>query len=468
MNTISHPHDDDAERAVLASLMCDPEAWPIAADIVTARDFYRPQHRLVFDTMTALADADEPLDAITVTGALQSRALLDRAGGREAVESLADVNATTGNVGAHARIVRECALQRRLLAAGKDIVGQALAPEGRPITDLIGDAERRIVAVAETAGRSPITSQDIAGLVDDALENLLKRQDAPGGVTGLPSGFVDLDGMTTGLQPSTLVIVAGRPAMGKTALAMNMVARSVLAGTPALVFSMEMTALELTNRLFASEAKVDLQAMLAGQMTPDDWKRVRAAAETLREAPLRIETAGNLTAAQVRSRARQFARVHGTLGLIVVDYLQLMSSGSDRPGETRAAEVTQISRALKAVAIDMACPVIALAQLNRNLEHRASKRPVMADLRESGSIEQDADLILFIYRDEVYVDDSADAGTAEIIVGKQRNGPIGSVTLAFLGRHLRFENLARSTCSTQERPTRHDGEVFLGFDGEVA
>ena len=394
MSTIPHdyrapPHSDEAERSILAALMRNNDGWFDAADVVGSADFYRPQHAAIFDAMRRLVARDEPLDVVTVSGDLQSRRLLERAGGRDTIAQLADSTETAGNVVAHARIVRDCALQRRLFAAGREISRQALSPEGRTAADLLDDAERKIVAVAEAAGRRTADAHDLPPLLDKAMEHLREVQDSPGGVTGLTTGYSDLDDVTAGLQPGNLVVVAGRPAMGKTSFAMNVVERAILDRVATVVFSMEMDALMLTLRLLGSVARINLQRIMGGQLTEHDWTALAEADAKLREAPLHIDAAGTLTPSQVRSRAKRFARTHDGLGLIVVDYLQLMHTAER--SETRAAEVAQITRGLKALAVDMRCPVIALAQLNRSVEARANKRPSMADLRESGAIEQDAD-----------------------------------------------------------------------------
>ena len=435
------PHSIEAEQSVLGALMLNNDAWFDVADIVAPSDFYRPQHRIVFEAMAALSRDSQPLDAVTVSEALQSRGLLDKAGGIAYLAELVDGTPGTSNVSAYARIVRDRSTLRKVITAASRIAEKAFMREGQSDEELLDYAEQAIFEISEERSKNE-GPQDINLLLDRTVGRVSQLSKSDGGITGLATGFADLDRLTAGLQKADLVIVAGRPSMGKTSLAMNMVEHAIMqSDAPSLVFSLEMPADQLVMRMLSSLARIDQSRMRVGDLENKDWDRFTAAVNQLRDKPLHIDDSAALTPNEIRARARRVARQHKNLGLIVVDYLQLMR-GSGQP-ENRTNEISEISRSLKALAKEMGCPVIAASQLNRALETRTNKRPIMADLRESGAIEQDADVILFIYRDEVYDKETEDKGTAEIIIGKQRNGPIGTVKLSYLGQLTRFEDLAR-------------------------
>lgn len=434
------PHSIEAEQSVLGGLMLDNEAWFNVVEVVSATDFYRGQHQIIFEAMVDLATEDDPLDAITVSERLQSKGLLDRAGGPGYLGELAEATPGASNIVAYAQIVREHSTFRQLIGAANRIAESAFARDGRPSEELLDLAEQEVFRIAE--GRLKEGGpQSVRPLLEKAVDRIEQLYKSRSPITGLATGFDDLDKKTAGLQASDLIIVAGRPSMGKTALAMNIAEHAVMAGEGAvLVFSMEMPAEQLVMRMLSSLGRIDLSRIRTGDMHEEDWPRFTSAVAQLRDKALFIDDTPALTPNDLRTRARRVAREAGQLGLIVVDYLQLMR-GTGKV-ENRTNEISEISRSLKAIAKELRCPLVAISQLNRALENRTDKRPLMADLRESGAIEQDADVILFIYRDEVYDPESSDAGTAEIIIGKQRNGPIGRVRLSFIGNLTKFENLA--------------------------
>ena len=434
------PHSVDAEQSVLGGLLLDNEAWFDIAETVTAGDFYRTPHQLIFEAMSELAADDQPIDALTVAERLSSHGRLDKVGGLPFLGDLAEGTPGASNVRAYARIVREYSTLRQLIGAANRIAEVAFAPEGRSSQEIVDLAEQEVFRISEGRLREG-GPQPLVPLLSSAVERIERLHANRSPVTGLATGFDDLDRKTAGLQPSDLVIVAGRPSMGKTAFAMNMVEHAVMEGTGAvLVFSLEMPAEQLVMRLLSSLGRIDQTRLRTGEMHEDDWPRFSGAVAQLRDKRLYIDDTPAISPQELRSRARRIAREANGLSMIVVDYLQLMRGSGNN--ENRTNEISEISRSLKAIAKEMRCPLVALSQLNRSLEQRTDKRPLMADLRESGAIEQDADLILFVYRDEVYHPDTADKGTAEIIIGKQRNGPIGSIRLAFLGNLTKFENLA--------------------------
>ena len=425
---------------MLGALMLNNDAWFDVLDVVASSDFYRPQHRIVFEAMAALSRENQPLDAVTVSEALQSRGLLEKAGGIAYLAELVDGTPGASNVAAYARIVRDRSTLRKLIAAANQIAEKSFTREGQSDEELLDFAEQEIFRISEDRTKSD-GPQEINPLLDGTVRRVSELSKSKGAITGLATGFTDLDRLTAGLQKADLVIVAGRPSMGKTSLAMNMVEHAILnSEAPSLVFSLEMPADQLVMRMLSSLARIDQSRMRIGDLEENDWDRFNAAVAQLRDKPLHIDDTAALTPNEIRARARRVARQHRGLGLIVVDYMQLMR-GSGQP-ENRTTEISEISRSLKALAKEMRCPVIAAAQLNRALETRTNKRPIMADLRESGAIEQDADVILFIYRDEVYNEETEDIGIAEIIIGKQRNGPIGTVKLSYLNQLTRFEDLA--------------------------
>jgi replicative DNA helicase len=438
------PHNIQAEQALLGALMLDNATWEQVADKVREDDFYRNEHRLIFRAVALLAEDNQGFDVVTVSEALTKRALLDDAGG---LDYLAEIDRNTGSAANsvhYARIVRFNSVLRQLIHAGTSISDLAFDTQGRGEADILDAAEALVFKIAEQLARgggfAPIS--ELLTLAVKKIDELFQR-DEP--ITGLPTGFTDLDMKTSGLQPADLIIVAGRPSMGKTSLAMNMAEHiAIKTGKGVAVFSMEMPGDSLAMRMMSSLGRIDQHKVRTGKLSEEDWQRLSSAVAILSQAPLYIDDTPALSPTEVRARVRRLSRElkreDKELGLIVVDYLQLMQAPSE--GENRATEVAAISRALKALAKELNVPVVALSQLNRSLEQRPNKRPVMSDLRESGGIEQDADLIVFIYRDEVYNEDTDDKGVAEVIIAKQRNGPIGSIKLAFLGQYTKFENLA--------------------------
>jgi replicative DNA helicase len=432
------PHSIEAEQSVLGGLMLDNNAWDKIADIVNEDDFYRRDHRLIFHAIAQLVEQQSPSDVVTLSEWLDKRKELEKAGGLAYLGQLAKNTPSAANIIAYAQIVRERSILRQLISVGNDIAGSCYQTEGRKSEQLLDNAEKLVFEIAEKGARGRRDFVSIKDLLVKAVDkiDMLFQQDTP--ITGLPTGFNDFDDMTSGLQPADMVVVAGRPSMGKTTFAMNIAENAALkTDMPVAIFSMEMPGEQLAMRLLSSLGRIDQHRVRTGKLDDDDWPRLTSAVGLLAEAKLFIDDTPALTPNELRARARRLAREHG-LGLIVIDYLQLMQGSGTR--ENRVNEISEISRSLKALAKELNVPVIALSQLNRSLEQRPNKRPVMSDLRESGAIEQDADVIVFIYRDEVYNEDSPDKGTAEIIIGKQRNGPIGTVRLTFLGQYTRFEN----------------------------
>jgi len=440
------PHSIQAEQSVLGGLMLDNERWDSVADKVASVDFYRKDHRMIFTAIQDLAEKQVPFDVVTISEALTKMDELDNAGGLAYLSILAKETPSAANIVAYANIVRDRSVLRQLIHIGSDISGSAFNPEGLSTSDLLEKAEKSVFEIAEQrqkgqAGFTPI--KELLGTAVEKIESLFEQE---GSITGESTGFTDLDEMTSGLQPGDLIIVAGRPSMGKTTIAMNMAENvAISSGKPVAVFSMEMPGDSLAMRMMSSLGRIDQNKVRTGKLEDDEWPRLTSAINLLAETKLFIDDSPGLTPNEVRSRARRLTRDHGQLGLIVLDYLQLMQSPAS--GESRVAQISDISRGLKTMAKELNVPVMALSQLNRNLEQRPNKRPVMSDLRESGSIEQDADVIMFVYRDEVYNEDSPDKGMAELIIGKQRNGPIGKVRLTFLGKYTRFENCAQDAYS---------------------
>ena len=437
------PHSVEAEQSVLGGILLDASAWDKIADLIGEQDFYRFEHRLIYRHIARLTEYAKPVDVITVAESLESHAELDKAGGLAYLGSLAQNVPSAANIRRYAEIVRERAIMRKLAEAGSDIATSAYNPAGRDADQLLDEAESRVFEISEAGERGRQGFVQIPSLltqVVERIETLYGREDSSD-VTGVATGFTDLDSKTSGLQPGDLIIVAGRPSMGKTAFAINIAEHVALEGAkPVAIFSMEMGGTQLAMRMIGSVGRLNQHTLRIGKLEDDDWSRMTHALGRLNDAPIFIDETAALNALELRSRARRLHRQNGGLGLIVVDYLQLMSAPSSKASENRATEISEISRSLKALAKELHVPVMALSQLNRSLEQRPNKRPVMSDLRESGAIEQDADLILFIYRDEVYNEDSPDKGKAEIIIGKQRNGPIGKVELTFRGEYTRFDN----------------------------
>ena len=437
------PNSVEAEQSVLGGLLLENEALDKIADVLSEVDFYRHDHRLIYHHICKLIEQSRPADIVTVAESLENSAELSSIGGIAYLGALAQNTPTAANIRRYAEIVRERSVMRKLVEVGSGIAESAYNPQGRDAQQLLDEAEAKIFKIAESGNRSSQGFVDMKSLlpaVADRIDYLYQRENQ-GAVTGVPTGFDDLDERTSGFQPGDLIIVAGRPSMGKTAFSLN-IAENVALDTklPFAVFSMEMGATQLATRMIGSVGRLDQHRMRNGNLEDDDWVRLTTALGKLNDAPIYIDEGAGLSSFDVRARARRLHRQCGKLGLIVVDYLQLMAGTSGRASENRATEISEISRSLKSLAKELDVPVVALSQLNRSVEQRPDKRPVMSDLRESGAIEQDADLILFIYRDEVYNPDSEDKGTAEIIIAKQRNGPIGRVRLTFLGQHTRFEN----------------------------
>lgn len=440
------PHSVEAEQSVLGGLLLDTSALDKIADLLTDGDFYRHEHRLIFQQIVRLSEQAKPVDVITVAEALELSGALEKVGGLPYLGSLAQNVPSAANVRRYAEIVRERSIMRKLVEVGTDIASSAFNPTGRDAAQLLDEAEGKVFEIAEAGSKGKQGFHAMPPLLTEVVERIetLYSRDNPSDVTGIATGFSDLDRMTSGLQPGDLVIVAGRPSMGKTAFSINIAEHVALQGNkPVAIYSMEMGASQLAMRMLGSVGRLNQHDLRTGRLQDDDWGRLTHALGKLNDAPIFIDETAALSALDLRARSRRLHRQHGGLGLIVVDYLQLMSAPGGKASENRATEISEISRSLKALAKELHVPVIALSQLNRSLEQRPNKRPVMSDLRESGAIEQDADLILFIYRDEVYNSDSPDKGKAEIIIGKQRNGPIGMVPVAFRGEYTRFENLAR-------------------------
>jgi len=437
------PHSLEAEQSVLGGLMLDNEAWDKVSELVVANDFYRKDHRTIFRYMHDLVESGNPIDLITLSEALERENELEGVGGFAYIGEMAKNTPSAANISAYATIVRERAVVRDLIGVANEIAEAGFEPEGRDSAQLLDYAESKVFKIAESRTNSTEGPQNIKEVLTATIDKIEELYNNPhDGITGVSSGYDDLDKMTAGLQPSDLIIVAARPSMGKTTFAMNIAEHAAMnEDKPVIIFSLEMPAESIMMRMLASLGRVDQTKVRTGQLEDDDWARVSSTMGLLLDqGKMYIDDSSGLTPTEVRSRSRRIAREHGGVSLIMIDYLQLMQV----PGlsENRTLEIAEISRSLKSLAKELKCPVVALSQLNRTLEQRADKRPINSDLRESGAIEQDADLIMFIYRDEVYNDDSQDKGTAEIILGKQRNGPIGKLRLTFQGQFSRFDNYA--------------------------
>ena len=439
------PHSIEAEQSILGGLLIDNKAIDRIAGQVSASDFYRNDHRIIFTHISKLIDNNDPADIVTVAESLEQNAELTKVGGVAYLGLVAENTPTASNISGYAKIVRERSIMRNLVEVGSGIVESAFSPKGKDAQQLLDESESKIFQIADAGTSEKLGFIDIKELLPKAAQRIddLYQLDDPNGVTGVPSGYSDLDQKTAGLQPGDLIIIAGRPSMGKTSLALNIAEHvGMEAGLPVAIFSMEMGAAQLTMRLLGSVGKLDQHKMRIGQLEDEDWPKLTNALGVLNEAPIFIDEGSALNSYEVRARARRLHRQQGKLGLIVIDYIQLMSSANEQSTENRATEVSEISRSLKALAKELNVPVVALSQLNRSVESRPDKRPMMSDLRESGAIEQDADVIMFIYRDEVYNPETAEKGVAEILLSKQRNGPTGIVKLTFLGQYTRFENYA--------------------------
>jgi replicative DNA helicase len=436
------PHSHEAEQSVLGALMLVPSAWDNVAGTLSEQDFYRKQHQCIFRVMIVLADKGEPFDVLTVAEALKVRDLLASAGGEAYLFELANNTPATANVLSYASIVRERSILRQVIDVSNHIAGMAFTPEGRTCHEIVEAAETEIFKISDQdlRGNEPV---QVGSYLAQATERIDKLYRAKGELAGLSSGFTDLDSMTAGMHPGDLIIVAGRPSMGKTSFAMNIAENVVIKSKKvALIFSLEMSGDSLAMRMLSSLGRIDQNKVRTGKLADDDWPRLTSSVSMLAESKMFIDDTPALSPVEMRARVRRVVKQHGEIGAIVVDYLQLMQV----PGikDNRTLEISEISRSLKGIAKEFSVPVLALSQLNRGLEQRQDKRPIMSDLRESGAIEQDADLILFIYRDEVYNPESADKGAAELIVAKHRNGPTGRIRLAFLGKYTRFENFSSS------------------------
>ena len=440
------PQSIEAEHSVLGGLLLDNTAWDKVADLVTEYDFYRADHRLIFQHIGALIEHGKPADALTVAESLERSGKLAEMGGHTYLGSLALNTPSAANIRRYAEIVRERSLMRNLAAVGTEIADSAYSPSGRDAKALVDEAESKVFQIAEAGSKSKQGFVKIDPLLTETVEriDMLYNRENKNDVIGLATGFIDLDRMTSGLQGGELIIIAARPSMGKTSLAMNIVEHAVLELKKAVaVFSMEMSGTQLAMRMIGSVGRFDQHELRTGTFKDDDWSRMIESVGRLNEAQLYIDDSAGLNALEVRSRARRLHRQCGGLSLIVVDYLQLMSATGGGREENRATEIAEISRSLKGLSKELKIPVVALSQLNRSVESRQDKRPMMSDLRESGAIEQDADVILFIYRDEVYNPGNTEKqGEAEILIAKQRNGPTGMIKLTFLGKHIRFENRA--------------------------
>ena len=437
------PYSLEAEQAIIGGLMLDNSSWDKVQDKLCADDFYRTEHRILFRVIQDLAAKHQPFDVVTILNGLLLLEEIDLAGGEAYLFEIANNTPSVANIVSYADIVREKSVQRQLIQVASDIADSAYHPKQRDVVELLDFAEQKVFAIAEQTP-SKGGPENIKSVLARAVERIDELYHKGTSITGLSTGLKDLDKLTSGLQRSDLIIVAGRPSMGKTTFVMNMAEHAAIeTKLPVLVFSMEMPADSLAMRMMSSLGRIDQHRIRTGQLTDEDWPRVTSSVHMLSDAPLFIDDTPGLSPAEMRARSRRLMREHGQLGLIVVDYLQLMQVPGFK-ADNRTAEISEISRSLKSLAKELSVPVVALSQLNRSLEQRQDKRPVMSDLRESGAIEQDADVICFIYRDEVYHEDSPDKGSAEIIIAKQRNGPIGKIKVAFLGQFTRFEDLAYS------------------------
>lgn len=444
------PHSIEAEQSALGGLLLDNTVWDNVSDLLSSDDFYRHEHKEIFTSIGALINATKPADVLTVFEHLKNRGLDEACGGLQYLNNLAQSVPSAANSRRYGEIVRERAVLRKLIVAGDEMISNALAPAGRPVSQILDEAETRVLRIGEEGARNKQIWHGMDSLVVNAIDRISAMADSGAKeVTGVATGYRDLDRMTSGLQAGDLIVLAARPSMGKTALAINIGEHAAIdANLPVLIFSMEMGASQLTNRMLSSVGRIDHSALRTGALNDDEWSRLSETVERLGRAPIFIDETAGLGPNELRARARRKAReCGGQLGLIIVDYLQLMSA-SEVPGgaksisENRATVIGEISRGLKALAKELQCPVIALSQLNRSVESRPDKRPMMSDLRESGAIEQDADVIMFIYRDEYYNKDSKEPGVAEVIISKQRNGPTGTVKLSFLKAISKFESFA--------------------------
>ena len=444
------PNSIEAEQSLLGGLMLDNAAWDKVADLVIASDFYRKDHRLIFTGISELAEASNPCDVVTLSEFLDNRDELEGAGGLEYLALLSNETPGAANVRAYAKILRERSTLRSLINAGNQISGSAYSTEGRTATDLVDEAERLVFDIAEKGSRGKVGFRPLKNILPDTVDRIDILHQSGGDITGISTGFTEFDKLTAGLQPGELIIIAGRPSMGKSTLAINIAENAAIgARVPTAIFSMEMPSQQLAFRMISSLGRVDQTHLRTGKFPDEDWSRINTAVQLMSDAPIFIDDSASLSPTEIRARARRLKREHG-LGLIVLDYLQLMQVHGST--ENRATEISEISRSLKALAKELELPIIALSQLNRSVEQRTDKRPIMSDLRESGAIEQDADVIVFIYREEVYNPDTPRKGVADISVAKQRNGPIGDFPLTFVGRFTKFENWAPDAYADEAYP----------------
>lgn len=435
------PNSNEAERSVLGGLMLDNRALEDVAERIQLQDFYRHQHRLIYGVIEKLWQEEKPFDLLTLSDELADIEELENCGGLAYLTQLVESTPSAANITAYADIVKEKAILRRLAEAATDIADRAYNPKGDDPQSILSDAEKRIADIGEGGAKKDSGPEHINPIMSRTLEKIEELFNLPDGLTGLTTGFTDLDKRTNGFQTADLVIVAGRPSMGKTTFAMNLCENALLAtNRPVLVFSMEMPKEAILMRMYSSIGRIPSGKLRSGKLDEEDWPKLTSAFNMLKDKPLYVDDTAALTPQEMRARCRRVFRENNDLALVMVDYLQLMQVAGKSEGRTQ--EISEISRSLKAIAKEFECPVVALSQLNRSLEQRPNKRPVMSDLRESGAIEQDADIIAFIYRDEVYNEDSPDKGIGEIIIGKHRNGEIGTDRLAFIGKYTRFENLA--------------------------
>jgi replicative DNA helicase len=437
------PHSIEAEQSLLGGLLLDNMAWDRIADLVNESDFYRDDHRRIFAHIRKLVETGRPADVVTVFESIEHANQADQTGGLAYLGEIANATPSAANIRRYAEIVHERAVLRKLVTVGDEIAGAALNPAGRDVKQLLDAAEQKVFEIAEAGNRSMQGFQAITPILGGVVERIevLYNRENPSDITGLATGFHDLDRMTSGLQPGDMIVVAGRPSMGKTAFALNIAEHvGMELRKPVAIFSLEMSGPQLAMRFLSSAGRLDQSKIRTGRLTDEDWEKMSMALGKLHEAPIHIDESGALNASDLRARARRLHRQCGQLGLIVVDYLQLMNSVKNN--ENRATEISEISRSIKALAKELQVPVIALSQLSRKVEERNDKRPLMSDLRESGAIEQDADIIIMMYREEYYKPDTTEKGIAEIIIGKHRNGPTGVTKLTFLGEYTRFENFA--------------------------
>ena len=432
------PNSIEAEQSLIGGLMLDHVAWEKVADVISADDFYRKDHRLIFAAIANLAETNNPCDVVTVSEYLDTRGELEQSGGLEYIATLANETPGAANARAYAKILRERSVLRALINAGNEISGSAFATDGRMASELVDAAERLVFEIAEKGSRGRAGFKHLKNILPQAVDRIDVLHQSEGEITGISTGFTEFDKLTAGLQPGELIVIAGRPSMGKTSLAINIAENAAIGSkVPTAIFSMEMPSQQLAFRMISSLGRVDQAHLRTGRFPDEDWSRINTAVQLMSDAPIFIDDSAGLSPTEIRARSRRLHREHG-LGLIVIDYLQLMQVPGTR--ENRATEISEISRSLKALAKELELPIIALSQLNRSVEQRPDKRPIMSDLRESGAIEQDADLILFIYREEVYNPDTPRKGIADISIAKQRNGPIGDFPLTFVGRYTKFEN----------------------------